>query len=107
MGLLGLLAVVAVALAVVRFAPDEAEEGNIRLGDWLVDPTCSFRADQVIVQFRGNGPSHEALEIIANHGARAIETNPRVGWLLEVDPDEREDLIEEISADPAVEYASR
>ena len=104
--LIGLLLVL-VTVAAACNSSDDAGEDYIHLGDWLVDPTCSFMADQVVVQFRGNGPSHEALEIIANHGARAIETNPKVGWLLEVDPDEREDLIDALSADPAVEYASR
>ena len=104
--LIGLLLVL-VTVAAACNSSDDAGEDYIRLGDRLVDPTCSFIADQVVVQFRGNGPGHEALEIIANHGARAIETSARVGWLLEVDPDEREDLIDALSADPAVEYAER
>ena len=107
MGLLGLLAVVAATLAVVRSTSDEAEEGNILLGDWLVDPTCSFRADQVIVQFKGNRPTGEALGIISDHGARRIELSRRGLWLLKVDPDEREDLIEALAENPAVEYAER
>ena len=106
MGLLG-LAVVAVALAVVRSTPDEAEEGNILWGGWLVDPTCSFIADQVIVQFKGNRPTDEALGIISNHGAQRIEVGLSGVWLLKVDPDEREALIEALAENPAVEFASR
>ena len=107
MGLLGLLAVVAAALAVVRSTPDEAEEDNILLGDWLVDPTCSFIADQVIVHFKENRPTGEALEIIFDHGAQRIEVSRSGSWLLKVDPDERDDLIEVLAKDPSVEFAQR
>ena len=107
MGLLGLLAVVAAALAVVRSTPDEAEEGNILWGDWLVDPTCSFIADQAIVHFKDNRPTDEALGIILDHGARPRRFGRSGSWLLKVDPDEREDLIEALAENPAVEFASR
>ena len=108
MGLLGLLAVLAATLAVVRSTSDEAEEGNILLGDWLVDPTCSFRADQAIVHFKDNRPSDEALKIILfDYGARPIYFGRSGSWLLKVDPDEREALIEALAENPAVEFASR
>jgi len=107
MSLLGLLAVVAAALAVVRSTPDEAEEGNILWGGALVDPTCSFIADQAIVHFKDNRPTDEVLEIIIDHGARPVEFGRSGSWLLKVDPDEREDLIEALAENPAVEYAER
>ena len=105
--LIGLLLVL-VTVAAACNSSDDAGEGYIHLGDWLVDPTCSFAADQVIVKFKGNRPTNEALGIISDHGARRIKLSRRSGvWLLTVDPDEREDLIEALSADPAVEYSSR
>jgi len=108
MGLLGLLAVVAAALMVVRSTPDEPEEGNILLAGALVDPTCSFIADQVIVHFKDNRPTEEALEIILlDHGARPMRFQRSGSWLLKVDPDKREDLIEALAENPAVEFASR
>ena len=105
-GLIGLLMVL-VTVAADCNSSDDAGQDYIHLGEWLVDPTCSFIADQVVVKFRDSEPTDEVLMIISDHGAHAIETNPRIGWLLEVDPDEREDLIEALSESPAVEYASR
>ena len=105
-GLTGLLLVI-VTVAAACNSSDDAGEDYIHLGDWLVDPTCSFIADQVIVHFKDNRPSDEALGIISDHGARRIELSRRGLWLLKVDPDEREDLIEALAENPAVEYAER
>ena len=105
-GLIGLLLVLVTVTAVCNLS-DDAGEDYVHLGDGLVDPTCSFMADQVVVKFRDSEPTDEVLMIISDHGAHAIKTSPRIGWLLEVDPDEREDLIEALSESPGVEYASR
>jgi predicted small secreted protein len=105
-GLIGLLLVLGTVAAACN-SSDDAGEDYIHLGEWLVDPTCSFIADQAIVQFKGNRPTDEALGIISDHGAHRIEVSQSGVWLLKVNPDEREDLIEALAENPAVEYAER
>jgi len=109
-GLIGLLLVLVTVSAACNSSDDSSDGAGgdyIHLGEWLVDPTCSFIADQAIVKFKGNRPTDEALGIISDHGARRIDVSLSGVWLLKVDPDDREDLIEALAKNPAVEYAER
>ena len=101
-GLIGLLALVALAAAC-----NDSGESYILLHGTPVDPTCSFVASQVVVRFKDERPTALALTMMSEHGAERIKVSPYSGaWLLKVDPDERDDLIEALSRDPGVEYAS-
>jgi hypothetical protein len=102
---LGILLVLGAVAAACDGGNLEREPPNIS-GEMNLDPTCRFIADELVVKFKGDQPTEEALKIIAEHDAHRIRQDLNMGgsWLLRVPEDRRDQLREALERNPAVEY---
>lgn len=70
----------------------------------IVDPTCSFYENELVVKFKRQEVSKNTFEILDRYDAKRIEYGGTV-WLLAVDREKRDALELELTNDPNVELA--
>src|SRR3990172_5657545 len=59
-----------------------------------LDPTCSYVVDELAVRFTDDAPPEEVLNVLSRYDAHRIKEGRDLGggWIVEVDPDDREGL---------------